>query len=1471
MKTKRISPKKLKLILLFFLLFGAYSSHAKIHYYSNLGDLLKFVGHICKTPTDNVIYFPIPTDPNDEVHPGDIIMFNGTDPINLDELSTYAVGCTIGTPSLPLIVPAGATLAGNYDLLSESFDYTDPVSSLTTTFSTNPQGTLFYSNTFRQQLNTASVPVTTSRHTDYFFTMKPADPAFPTYPTCIRNIHIKGSTFNWTDFNTGVGVNSDKLYSGAIKVYRPCKFNDQIAGSCPGYDGHSYQIKNCEIEGFSLAGIWFEDQTDDILIENCYIHHIKGISNIGIGYGVIMRSGEPLVIYDDDPANWNMELKGNIFDECKDAFDGDVAGFDINFNKNTMLNFAGGINRHNTEGSCATFNHDPTSSGYMFFSREVKNSTCQHLNLCLDGGSGFAINDLTQGHTWFRNNIFYKDGISIPYPGENGSGGISPFALAVDDNTFMQAHEKPDDLGVCGPNNDGEVLKHGYAQIADNYIENYVWNNDPWFTHTGNSFSYTPGKIIESSSAPQPPEVWLELLNPNNNSPLPTTTNRSQTPGKNFTQYLNSGNQFLLSAKPGRFGSTNLSYIIRYNTSEEPSASTGSVTQSSNNYYYHDQEITTPSTGNYISLPKEYLDNGSTPLTGLFGIDVLAIANDNGSGSANWEKYQTSSWQHIPLIVPPADGDRHLIFNIKDSYQEFHNALANPGCPNCPTGIHKQVELNGIAIWSEDIGDGGDGWERVSVDLSTHMNLFNTNGGKNTITFSIAIPDPGFPGNAEMIKGLLVWVDDVYLKKNITPANLIVNGDLEQAEELNTSAWYEKNKTHFDCGVSSLIPNDLVYPDGTPLVSQPPLQISTQVDLTTIDRKSGHQSIILKLPKFTFAPCTDYYNSINYPDPDQPQGVLISAATDIDFTDFLTCAEYLNLAHYTELVQSPNISITAGQNYYVTQSLILANDIKFDRNIVAFYPGVTITVPSGRTLEMEPVDQSLNPGERTILFGCEEMWGGIVNNGGTVYLEGEDQMHHEIYDAEIALNSTGGLVKIENINFDQNYTALRLEGTFNNNSFINSSRFSCSTGVLTKPSNSGSHLGKMPDHHIHLNLVHGLANANPFPVGYYGSNSSAAFINNFSDAINGIWSNNSKYNVFRSDFTMSPQTTATTSYGIYAIGQTSAINNSVSIIPNLNGDINTFSNLRHAMFTNGVESFTSIGNDVDNCTFGIKSNGAVDVKIDDNTISNFQTGIGVYDIDVRSTYNFKQILNNKLNVGIPLDQLSHYGMTGIDIQNIITHTSPITISKNTIYNSAIGIHGRNATNLTIGVDAGSFNRITDEMPLDNTFHYGIWMENSSFARINNNEVKWTGGTVNDPAYLRSHTGIGISRSLSCTVNGNTIINYGGGFKIFDDCSQTELRCNTMDHCYHGVYFDVNGMNNLISPNQGIYTGVQANDVSWNNQWINTLSGVNKVDGSVPPNFSIKWVYDINSAIQFDPDPSGSFVSRQPGNSHLTCP
>ncbi|MEP7263472.1 MAG: hypothetical protein ABI772_03190 [Bacteroidota bacterium] len=832
-------------------------------------------------------------------------------------------------------------------------------------------------------------------------------------------------------------------------------------------------------------------------------------------------------------------------------------------------------------------------------------------------------------------------------------------------------------------------------------------------------------------------------------------------------------------------------------------------------------------------------------------------------------KYNASAWQYIPLIVEPdplaaIDKTKYLIFNIKDSYQDFHNALANGGSTS--TGVFKQVELNGTPIWWEDIADGGDGWERVVIDDiqdapgTKWYSLLNIDGTKNTLTFSISIRDNIVDVPADRLKGLLVWVDDVYVKKNSSPDNLIQNGGFEETDNLTTSGWYEENKSFLPCGVISLTNHDdEFYPDGSRITYVPPADLPTQTTLTITDRKSGNQSVILKLPKLVT--CTDYNTHV------QASGILISAATDIDFTDFFTCADYkiaplnfINLATISDPV--PN------GKYYLDNTLAIPKDWLLNTNTIAFNSSVELTVPT--TLKLETAPSASDPDmelPHTVLFGCDEMWSGINNVDGTVKLFSNAQNKNEIFDAEIALNSTDGRVNIGYTSFDQNYSSVKLHGTLDDASGIAGCDFMCTTQILLK----NPHKAKVPNYHIKLNEVSGLDNGDPFPIGNNDTQNGTGLINYFSDAAMGIYSYNSNFDVYWCNFNMSPAIEKSASYGIYALGQSS---NSLRVITNPGNFNNNFNNLSYAIYTDGVENVLAAGNSIDNCSNGIVVRKALHLIINDNSISNFLTGIGIYDSESsRDVSYINYVMGNNLNTLLPVNKLIHFGNTGINVQNAVSPNIPVTISGNTIFNSAIGIHTRNSDYVTIGKLATYFNTIVDESPapdfnLKFEPHYGIWVENSNSATINNNVVEWTGGTVNIADYKTSHTGIGISRSLSCSVTENNITNYGGGFKIFEDCSQTELHCNKMVHCFNGVYMDMNGANNQLST-QGIYSGVPANDVSWNNQWINNIG--NKVDGSVPPNFKIFWVYDVNSTIEFDTDPSAGFVSRQPGNSHIICP
>lgn len=75
------------------------------------------------------------------------------------------------------------------------------------------------------------------------------------------------------------------------------------------FDGyHALEVENCEISGFSFAGVYVKDDgcsgltdSDVSLVHHCYIHHCQ---RAGIGYGVCVESASVLAEY-------------NIYDYCR--------------------------------------------------------------------------------------------------------------------------------------------------------------------------------------------------------------------------------------------------------------------------------------------------------------------------------------------------------------------------------------------------------------------------------------------------------------------------------------------------------------------------------------------------------------------------------------------------------------------------------------------------------------------------------------------------------------------------------------------------------------------------------------------------------------------------------------------------------------------------------------------------------------------------------------------------------------------------------------------------------------------------------------------------------------------------------------------------------------------------------------------------------------------------------------------------
>jgi hypothetical protein len=129
---------------------------------------------------------------------GDTILVTGN--YDLDQLSS--------TYSLPLIIPQGVILEGDYDLLSQPSP-NHPV--------TSPDGTLIFSNTYRAQFDLFCSGTVSEM---FYFAMEPGKidtiPCAQNCSTIFRNIRLRGASLNWQEFNDGYST----PYS--LCLWEPC-------------------------------------------------------------------------------------------------------------------------------------------------------------------------------------------------------------------------------------------------------------------------------------------------------------------------------------------------------------------------------------------------------------------------------------------------------------------------------------------------------------------------------------------------------------------------------------------------------------------------------------------------------------------------------------------------------------------------------------------------------------------------------------------------------------------------------------------------------------------------------------------------------------------------------------------------------------------------------------------------------------------------------------------------------------------------------------------------------------------------------------------------------------------------------------------------------------------------------------------------------------------------------------------------
>jgi len=1303
--------------------------------------------------------------------PDDIVVPGTSDMIlDMDDLTI--------TP--PLVVSSGVVLSGDYDLLGEPVILPFNGSTYTVT-QTSSKGTII------KATHKGDMVGNSMQNNGYMFLMEGN--------SSIYNFRLEGAMPGFQDHN-----DESKLSAG-IRMF--IGTNGTSA---------SYLLQGCELYNFSYAGIFASQNTENVTIKNTIIHRVRGSGGFGTtvkpkGYGVWFQ-GFNDTGFADGP---DFLLENCIVDESKTAVDLQHNPLDLTIHECTFGAFFNQetINRH---GNNSTYSHPSTGiSNCDYYVGSNTNPI----------SGGFSMNDNASGDLTIQNSAFYKPSrvISVPYP-VNTNSSNHLYNVNITDNTFVAPHDLPDAF-IQGNSNNG-----GYARISDNYIESCTWD----YERTNNSTS-GPEIVINSpnfhgylstsnvtagcSTCPDPPRPMMQITGytglvngfSQNSSKIPFINE-----GENFgVDVVNSGNPSV--------------YIVRAHPNNEATTNPG-FNNSGNNPFNNAQVVTAPSTTT-VSLQygpsAQLLFDTNKP--GLYGIDATKVSANTAPTD-----YYASDLIHQPIIIAPTN-NHLLIFNIKDSY--FSDLYDTPFLASGL--VYKQVELNGNIIWQEDITEGGDDWEQVVVDLmdGSIPSYFNTTDPKNTLTFSIAIPDPSLV-DINSLRGLMVWVDDVYLKRFDSPENLIRDGDIENSplgglSNTPTTAkkWYQQNAVTF----GSCLPLDKPIP-GTP---SPGNYAASQASVGFLDRKSGRQSVLLQLDGLHNANgCTDYDDF----SPVAPQGQVISAAIDFDYRDFIGCDDYDLLANsFSEFQQtdlaSSGTTTKDGEFLFIDENITIGSGqtlqlIGCQVFVKPHNPPYTITVNPGGKLWIVPHDDTGSDMDiQTRLFACEDMWGGISNNGGSI-----DMFHmpiggttpaglpSSINDALTAIDSDGGRIEIRYVDFDHNYQALKLHAdnySFNTNSFIRGCNFLCSDGEITKQPFTGI----FPPVHAEISNVHNFS----FPFG----GTASGFKNTFSNALNGIYIYNSSVNLINNEF--------------------SNINNHHSHY-HTSGKTGIGINIENTIPGNNLE--VNIG--------GYGTN-------DPNSFENVNIGIASYRLCYDCNLN---IINNNFDNSafVPVNTNYNFFNTAITIQNPLMMIRPpsfplVKIYNNTINNYRIAIHANGQSGIEVGgYDAvllaeygNTINYDISEFPLDKP-HEGIWLQSCTGAKVVKNEI--TNTTFNTETIFR---GIDIESSPDCDVNCNTIEKTGIALNFYANCNLTQLRENNFTDYGTGVM--LSGPNGAsINADQG-----GTND-AWDNEWHPLVGSSNlKVGGfllGIP--MGINWYHqDID-----DPDPMYVY-SPSPWNGNIVFP
>jgi hypothetical protein len=537
--------------------------------------------------------------------------------------------------------------------------------------------------------------------------------------------------------------------------------------------------------------------------------------------------------------------------------------------------------------------------------------------------------------------------------------------------------------------------------------------------------------------------------------------------------------------------------------------------------------------------------------------------------------------------------------------------------------------------------------------------------------------------------------------------------------------------------------------------------------------------------------------------------------------------------------------IINGQDIYINGVFVINTHLKVMFRTVKMGENAKIVVPG--------VPNSSKGNSLTIfcshfLAGCGKMWDGIfVYDNSFIKAEGQEFDKNIcltiIEDADSSIVSVNGAsFTILSVNFINNYKDVVImpyssphTGTMWNNVF------KTSTSGLLPPRQ-----GQKTETGVEIRNVAGIT------IGVSGQNP-----NIFDNMGIGIRSINSSVSVLNNQFkniiTASCPPPAKPSCQILAgvaVWHTGTIQ---GVIPNL-----------------VVGQSKQTGNKFKDCTTGVLCDNNSTILINNNDFKNVSSSAvigsaavkvqlltaGAVDVNTNNFNDFNRgvwlrLVDGTVNIG-PGNQFNSQlakpqpvGDIGIILQsslpNPVNNTS-VKVFDNDMKNVQTGIWLTNYKPASPVLITG--NKIEFKGKTSGALQQGIVIENSFTWVQNQNEVKYSGKTINNATDADQLRGINLSNSPNCFVGDNQFLDMGTGIRCFGNSNPSGLRCNVMKRCYNGVAL----IGSSLGPQGFVFSG---NTFPQDNQWFNTA----QFDILGQSNTQETWMYRTGGPyMHFDPAP-----------------